>query len=262
MNSVIGDDQYAVLKIKFKSHAQFDNKSKEVLRGLLKLNNADYCNAFLGSLDDDFSTGVVPSLAKDPDRLEELKRALQSLVDKPSLNPEKILQTPLQGVRIREAMKALSDEQLDSLWTWFPEDRIDIQFRATAHDKWQDIGKGSAGQQTGALLSFILNEGDEPLILDQPEDDLDNAMVYDLVVQQLRKNKARRQVIVVTHNANIVVNGDAELVIPMAFRGGQIQVDAACGLQNLAIRRTICDVMEGGKIAFGKRYKRVLKDMT
>ena len=86
-------------------------------------------------------------------------------------------------------------------------------------------------------------------------------MVYDLVVQQLRQNKTRRQVIVVTHNANIVVNGDAELVIPMAFRGGQIQRDTANGLQNLEIRQTICDVMEGGRIAFDKRYKRVLKDM-
>ena len=87
-------------------------------------------------------------------------------------------------------------------------------------------------------------------------------MVYDLVVQQLRKNKARRQVIVVTHNANIVVNGDAELVIPMAFRSGQIQMDAANGLQDMKIRQTICDVMEGGRIAFNKRYKRILKDMT
>lgn len=260
-DSVIGDAQHAVLSIKFKHCAQFDAKSKEVLRDLLKLNHADYANAFLGDLDDDTSTGVMAQLARAPEKLCEFKQTMQALVNLPSSMPEKVLKTPLYGARIREAMKVLSDEQLDALWAWFPEDRVDMRFRATPQDKWQDIGKGSAGQQTGALLSFILNEGDEPLILDQPEDDLDNAMVYDLVVQQLRKNKARRQVIVVTHNANIVVNGDAELVIPMAFRGGQIHADAACGLQNLAIRRTICDVMEGGKIAFNKRYKRVLQDL-
>lgn len=262
VQSVVGDDGQALLKITFQTAAQYDEKSKEALRGLLKLNgNADYANGFLGSLDDEASTGIISAMAKAPERLHEFKKALQDLVSKPLEPPRKILEAPVYGSRIQEALKSLSDEQLDSLWTWFPEDRVDIKFRIAAQDKWQDIADGSAGQQTGALLSFILNEGDEPLILDQPEDDLDNAMVYDLVVQQLRQNKARRQVIVVTHNANIVVNGDAELVIPMAFRGGQIQADTADGLQNLKIRQTICNVMEGGKTAFGKRYKRIFKDM-
>ncbi len=262
VQSVVGDDGQALLKITFQTAAQYDEKSREALRGLLKLNGStDYANGFLGSLDDEASTGVISTLAKAPERLHEFKKALQDLISKPLDAPENILGAPMSGSRIRDALKSLSDEQLDSLWTWFPEDRVDIKFRIAAQDKWQDIADGSAGQQTGALLSFILNEGDEPLILDQPEDDLDNAMVYDLVVQQLRQNKARRQVIVVTHNANIVVNGDAELVIPMAFRGGQIQLDAASGLQDLKIRQTICNVMEGGKTAFGKRYKRIFKDM-
>ena len=261
VQSVVGDERQALLKITFQTAAQYDEKSREALRGLLKLNGADYANSFLGSLDDEASTGVIAALAKTPEKLHEFKQALQTLINKPMDVPESILGAPLSGSRIRDALKSLTDEQLDSLWTWFPEDRVDIKFRIAPQDKWQDIADGSAGQQTGALLSFILNEGDEPLILDQPEDDLDNAMVYDLVVQQLRQNKARRQVIVVTHNANIVVNGDAELVIPMAFRGAQIQSDAADGLQNLKIRQTICNVMEGGKTAFGKRYRRIFKDM-
>ena len=64
-------------------------------------------------------------------------------------------------------------------------------------------------------LAFILSYGDEPLLLDQPEDDLDNKLIYDLIVRQLRETKTKRQVIVVTHNANIVVNGDAEMVLPL-----------------------------------------------
>ena len=261
VRSVVGDEGYALLKITFETAAQYDEKSKEALRGLLKLNNADYANSFLGSLDDEASTGVISSLAKTPGNLHAFKKSVQQLISKPMEPSQKILEAPITGSRIQDALKSLSDEQLDSLWTWFPEDRVDIKFRIAPQDSWQDIADGSAGQQTGALLSFILNEGDEPLILDQPEDDLDNAMVYDLVVQQLRQNKARRQVIVVTHNANIVVNGDAELVIPMAFRGGQIQSDAASGLQDLKIRQTICNVMEGGKTAFGKRYQRIFKNM-
>lgn len=259
VNEVIGDPGKAILKITIQHAAQFDESAKEDLRKLLGFNTADYANAFLGDLEDEISLGIVPALRDKPGQLAELKKTLQCIVDTPNSPPAFVLNTPIGGALIRGAMRKLTDEQLDPIWDWFPEDRVEIQFRTTPQDKWQDISKGSAGQQTGALLSFILNEGDEPLILDQPEDDLDNAMVYDLVVQQLRANKSRRQVIVVTHNANIVVNGDAELVVPMAFRGGQIQSDPANGLQDLGIRKTICDVMEGGQKAFEKRYERVLR---
>jgi hypothetical protein len=261
VDKVIGEQSKAILKITFHVAAKYDDITRNELRDLLKLSqSADYVNAFLDR-DEPNEKGIMSTLKSQPERLDELKQALQAIVDNPLAMPEQIMGMPLGG-HIRNPLKTLSDAQLDELWAWFPEDRVEIQFRASPKDNWQDISKGSAGQQTGALLSFILSEGDDPLILDQPEDDLDNAMVYDLVVQQLRQNKSRRQVIVVTHNANIVVNGDAELVIPMAFRGGQIQADAANGLQNIAIRKTICDIMEGGKTAFCKRYKRVLKDMN
>ena len=67
--------------------------------------------------------------------------------------------------------------------------------------------------------------------------DLDNALVSQLVVTQLRNNKNRRQLIVITHNANIVVNGDAELVMPMEFVGGQIVNNTAGGLQERSVRK-------------------------
>jgi hypothetical protein len=262
VNLVIGDERQPLLKITFQSSAQYGNAEKEALRGLLKLNSAEYANSFLGDPSDHDSTGVLRTLKTSPEKLDQLKKELNKLPNSAEVLPEQILGASTSGSYIRSALKSLTDEQLDSVWTWFPKDKVEIQFRVSSQEEWQDIANGSAGQQTGALLSFILNEGDEPLILDQPEDDLDNAMVYELVVQQLRKNKERRQVIVVTHNANIVVNGDAELVISMAFKGGQIQMDTANGLQDMSIRRTICKVMEGGRIAFDKRYKRILKGMT
>ena len=97
--------------------------------------------------------------------------------------------------------------------------------------------------------------------MDQPEDDLDNALVSELVVDQVRSNKSRRQIIVVTHNPNIVVNGDAELVLPMTFSNGQIQQLDAGGLQERAVRQRVCDIMEGGRDAFRQRYKRILEDL-
>jgi DNA repair ATPase RecN len=99
--------------------------------------------------------------------------------------------------------------------------------------------------------------GKEPLILDQPEDDLDNALIYSLIVQQLRTIKPTRQVIVVTHNPNIVVHGDAEYVLALDFGNGQTWVNTQGGLQEQAVRDKICQVMEGGREAFEKRYRRL-----
>ena len=65
----------------------------------------------------------------------------------------------------------------------------------------------------------------------------------------------------VTHNPNIVVNGDSELVIPMEFKNGEIHSVAAGGLQQRAVRERICTIMEGGQDALRQRYKRILEDM-
>ena len=93
--------------------------------------------------------------------------------------------------------------------------------------------------------------------MDQPEDDLDNHLIYDLIVKQLRIVKQRRQVIVVTHNANIVVNGDAELVVALKVHNGQTQIESEGCLQEKHVRNTICEIMEGGHEAFRHRYHRI-----
>ena len=61
----------------------------------------------------------------------------------------------------------------------------------------------------------------------------------------------------ITHNANIVVNGDAELVVALAARGGQTQIEAQGSLQEKGVRDTICNIMEGGREAFERRYRRI-----
>jgi len=94
-------------------------------------------------------------------------------------------------------------------------------------------------------------------VLDQPEDDLDNHLIYDLVVRQIRENKMHRQLIVVTHNPNIVVNGDAEMLHALDFRNGQCLVVERGSLQQPAMRDEVCRVMEGGREAFERRYMRL-----
>ncbi|MCE2440449.1 MAG: ABC transporter [Candidatus Latescibacteria bacterium] len=155
----------------------------------------------------------------------------------------------------------LNPEVIDRLDSWFPEDSLEVRYSAGGDgQRFRSIQEGSPGQKTAALLAFLLSYGDEPLILDQPEDDLDNHLIYDLIVTQLRAIKLRRQVMVVTHNANIVVNGDAELVIALAARGGETQKECEGSLQEQQVRDTICAVMEGGRKAFEDRYRRIALD--
>ena len=147
---------------------------------------------------------------------------------------------------------------LDRLWAWFPEDGLNVEYSRQGDGKdFQPIGQASAGQRSAAMLAFLLAYGDGPLVLDQPEDDLDNHLIYDLVVRQIRENKLRRQIIVVTHNPNIVVNGDAEMLHVMKFETGQCKVSEEGSLQDQKIRDEICLVMEGGREAFESRYRRL-----
>ena len=159
-------------------------------------------------------------------------------------------------------LKELRESQpfaFDHLDAWWPEDLLSVKYsKDPSLNKFDDLERGSAGQKAAAILAFLLSHGSEPLVIDQPEDDLDNALIYDLIVKQIHKNKDRRQLIIATHNPNIVVNGDSELVHVLKFRNGQVQIDQQGGLEESGVRETICTIMEGGREAFDKRYKRIM----
>ena len=164
--------------------------------------------------------------------------------------------------RFIPALRRLQPERLDRLALYLPEDRVTVWLRgARAADVWRPLAHGSPGQQTAALLAFVLGYGREPIILDQPEDDLDNTLVYELLVKRLREVKPARQVIVVTHNPNIVVHGDAELVVSLDSRKGQTRTVCTGGLQEQGVRDEICRVMEGGREAFETRYRRIMRSV-
>ena len=171
--------------------------------------------------------------------------------------------TPWTGWLTNRLRKTASErpEYLDRLQAWFPEDSITVEYNAarTGTPEWRDVDQASAGQRSAALLAFLLSYGNEPIILDQPEDDLDNQVVFDLVVQGVRQNKQRRQIIVITHDANVVVNGDAEAVHVMEYRSGQCWLKHTESLQNTPLRDEVCRIMEGGRIAFERRYQRLIE---
>jgi energy-coupling factor transporter ATP-binding protein EcfA2 len=204
--------------------------------------------------------GLLGDIYKDQDdfvaekiekQLANLKQSLREMASHPE-------QAQVSDRRFAMHVAKLPPETLDRLDIWYPEDSLNVEY-STSTDRqiFRPIHEGSPGQKTAALLAFLLSYGEEPLILDQPEDDLDNRLIYDLIVTQLREIKRYRQVIVVTHNANIVVNGDAEYVVTLTAHRGQTQIEADGCLQEKAVRETICDIMEGGEKAFEQRYRRI-----
>ena len=118
------------------------------------------------------------------------------------------------------------------------------------------IGSLSKGQRATALLLLLLGASNSPLIIDQPEDDLDNRFVFDGVVSKLREIKGKRQVLVSTHNANIPVLGDAEQIVVLEGDGqrGRIAPDGLGSLDNEHIRSFAEDILEGGSTAFRARH--------
>ena len=176
--------------------------------------------------------------------IEKLKEAIKGIRNR---------KIPAKDGRFTSHLELLPQESMTDLILWFPGDDLKITFGPNR----QSIEQGSPGQKNAALLAFILSYGDEPLLLDQPEDDLDNELIYNLVVERLRETKSERQVIVVTHNANIVVNGDAEMVLPLKVEYGETRVLQAASIQEKRIRQAICNILEGGQQAFEQRYKRI-----
>ena len=138
----------------------------------------------------------------------------------------------------------------------------------------------SPGKKALVLLQLLidLDETDCPILIDQPEDDLDNRSIFEQLIPFIKKKKAVRQIIVVTHNANIVVGADAEEVIianqngadspnkdsiQFFYRSGSIENDGPLLketgvvedgiLAKQGIQQHICDILEGGEKAFEKR---------
>ena len=102
----------------------------------------------------------------------------------------------------------------------------------TGQEDWHSVHHLSPGQRSTALLSLARTAGDEPLLIDQPEDDLDNRYIFAEVVQVLARVCQRRQVIVATHNANIPILGDAEMIVALDAGSDKGTVLAAGGLED------------------------------
>lgn len=121
------------------------------------------------------------------------------------------------------------------------------------------FSEASAGQQATALLSVLLNQEGTPLLIDQPEEDIDNRAINE-IIQNIWRAKNKRQLIFTSHNANLVVNGDAELVLCCDYKEssqqtqGEIKFEGAIDITE--IKDEITSIMEGGEKAFRLRKEK------
>lgn len=214
---------------------------------------------FDGDIGSPETGGLLGEIYGENHRPQDIEQALMKVKDRiRSIAEGSHDPASLSDQRFAKHVERLQPEALDRLDLWFPEDSLAVQYSPTGDGRHlRSIEEGSPGQKTAALLAFLLSYGEEPLVLDQPEDDLDNHLIYELIVTQLREVKRHRQILVVTHNPNIVVNGDAELVLALAARNGETQKECEGSLQQRKVRDKICEVMEGGRDAFEERYRRI-----
>ncbi len=193
---------------------------------------------------------------RNTEELEELKKMFKAIVEDEAF----VLNTKTS---IKNAVKVLLDDYFVDYWE-------------TEYDG-DKMGEMSTGKASFVILMLIvgLSSSKAPILIDQPEDNLDNRSITKDLVKYLRDKKTDRQIILVTHNPNIVVNADAENVIVANQKGqndketssiytfdyvnGAIEVTKefdTCEkdlLKSMGIREHIADIVEGGKEAFKKR---------
>jgi predicted ATPase len=114
----------------------------------------------------------------------------------------------------------------------------------------------STGQKNTAILSLLLAAGKGPVLIDQPEDQLDSEFLFQELVPMIRDAREKRQLIIITHNANIPVNADAELVYALEAREGHGKCRTQGGLDRRETAKAVLDIMEGSEEAFRRRKEK------
>ncbi|WP_324261633.1 AAA family ATPase [Altererythrobacter sp. H2] len=124
------------------------------------------------------------------------------------------------------------------------------------HYRTREFAQLSLGQQQSVLLALMLSsENPNPLLIDQPEDNLDGQFIYSQLVPVIRLAKERRQIIIVTHNPNIAVLGDAEQIVVLGANSEQAVITSRGSIDHEQTRDITCSILEGAKAAFTRRGK-------
>jgi ABC-type cobalamin/Fe3+-siderophores transport system ATPase subunit len=170
---------------------------------------------------------------------------------------------PLTPQQFAKVFEGIDSRKVGLLLAASPKCFIDFEYKDSKG--YIPFSQASQGQQAAALLDLLLRQHAGTLMIDQPEDDLDNRVIMD-VANLLHESKSGRQLIFTTHNANFVVNGDADKVIalvagsPPDVSGGnaglRVQIETDGAIETPKVRQVITDTVEGGKEAFDLRARK------
>ena len=205
-----------------------------------------------------------------------LSEAIGTLQRADSLSPGALVQACRQGPDIlatefnisgiqAERLAQASEETLMQVEELDLPSTTEIELNTAPPDKpekWQALGQLSTGQKATAVLLLLLLESEAPLIVDQPEDDLDNRFITEGVVPRMREEKQRRQFVFSTHNANIPVLGDAELIMGLSPSGDagegstRIAPEHVGSIDARSVRKLVEELLEGGEDAFERRRRK------
>lgn len=234
-------------------------ENEKVFRNMIMKTGSTFGNDILKMDGDEvYCGGIIYDIANSKDNkdiVDEFQDICKKIVN---------FDTDIMGKAMGKHLRTIFEDNpeiCDEMMTWIPDDKVVLELKM-ANNRYVKIDAGSAGQRTSAILALLLQISDAPLIIDQPEDDLDTKNISEFVVKGINNKKQNQQIIVVTHNPNIVVNTNSEQIIHMEYRGGEINASHSGALQKLEIRDAICEVMEGGREALDARYYRISKALS
>ncbi|MEA3351069.1 MAG: PHP domain-containing protein [Chloroflexota bacterium] len=201
----------------------------------------------------------------DPIDLAAAIRVEQQRDDEDESNLETLFNVDSDAMR--RNMAGVSQLQLFELEVFPVSDLPIIELQVKSGDLgYRQLDKLSVGQKCTALLTIALLESSAPLLIDQPEDDLDNQFIFEQIVKTLRQEKEQRQFLIATHNANIPVSGDADLILVFEAgkEHGQIAEGGIGSLDIETVKNFVTDVLEGGSIAFRirkEKYGKMIEEL-
>lgn len=255
LKSKIGKKRHDIFNIR---KEQLD-KINDALKGRLKIEvkyeedrdnfMEDLKNLLKGSK---VSSDAIEALVKAPNKVTDGLLLSQYIKGNEQKLREEFNLTQAMSNRILEWFK--DSERLYELETLFPQDKIEIFLKV--NEEYRLIDKLSIGQKATALLLLLFAQEDRIVVLDQPEEDLDNRFIYDDVVKILREMKGKRQLFIATHNANIPVLGDSELVLVLETKNEMCVINNKGSIDKEDIRADVKNIMEGGEEAFRIRVEK------
>ena len=203
------ENPFLIIELQSMSDAENANKT---FRELLRKSGKEFANDIYSIIEDSNSEmkGLIGRIVneKENTRWEKRETEINEFITSTESDKKNL---DLRLAKHLDTLKQNTPEDIDRLMIWVPEDKLILKFKKQG--KEIDIQNGSAGERTAGMLGLLLALNINPLIIDQPEDDLDTSLISNFVVSGFKKLKKVKQLIVVTHNPNIAVNANSDNII-------------------------------------------------